>query len=50
MIVNNPSELIVHIPQLAAGKYRLVISTQYAVSKLLKEPRKAVYDKILTVE
>jgi hypothetical protein len=50
MIVNNPSELIVHIPQLAPGKYRLVIRTQYSGSgTLLKEPRMNVYEKIFTV-
>ena len=49
VIVNNPSELIVEIPQLPAGKYRLVVCNQYAVGTLLKEPRTTVYDKILTV-
>ena len=51
MIVNNPSELIVHIPQLTAGKYRLVIRTQFSGSSTpLKEPRMNVYDKIFTVQ
>ena len=49
VVVNNPSELMVHIPGLAPGKYRLSICNQYAVSALLKEPRTTVYDKVLTV-
>jgi len=49
IIVNNPSELIVMIPSLPAGSYKLVVNTQYAVSSLLKEPRTVVFDKILTV-
>lgn len=51
LIVNNPSELIVEIPALAPGKYQLVICNQYTVSAtLLKEPRTAVFEKVLTVE
>jgi hypothetical protein len=53
MIVNNPSELIVHIPQLAAGRYALKIITQFSSGgskQLLKEPRTGVFDKTLTVE
>ncbi len=50
IVTNNPSELIIVIPGLAAGKYALEIVTQYAVSSLLKEPRSAVFDKILTVQ
>jgi hypothetical protein len=46
---NNPSELIVMIPELAAGTYRVEVTTQYAVSLLLKEPRTTVFDKTLTV-
>jgi len=49
VVNNNPSELIIVIPQLTAGNYRLEIATQYAVSSLLKEPRKAEFEKILTV-
>ena len=49
IVVNNPSELIVHIPGLPAGKYQLVVSNQYSVGVLLKEPRTTVFDKTLTV-
>jgi hypothetical protein len=49
VIVNNPSELIVQIPPLNVGRYQLVIRTQYAVGALLKEPRTAVFEKLLTV-
>jgi hypothetical protein len=49
IVVNNPSELIVVIPALAAGTYRVSITTQYA-GNMLKEPRTTVFDKILTVQ
>ena len=49
VIVNNPSELIVEIPQLAPGSYRLAITTQYSGSNLLKTPKTNVYEKVLTV-
>ena len=49
IIVNNPAELIVQIPTLTAGTYKLVIRSQFATGKLLKEPRATVFDKILTV-
>jgi hypothetical protein len=50
IVTNNPSELIVMIPELTAGTYLLKITTQYAVSFLLKEPRTATFDKTLTVQ
>ena len=50
IVVNNPSELIVHIPALSTGKYQLTISTQYSGASILKEPRARVYEKILTVQ
>jgi len=49
IIVNNPSELIVVIPPLEHGKYRLVVRNQYSVGAILKEPRTTVFEKILTV-
>lgn len=49
IVTNNPSELLVVIPPLAAGKYTVEVVTQYAVSTLLKEPRTALFDKALTV-
>ena len=50
-IVNNPSELIVEIPQLTPGAYKLVISTQFSGSSTpLKEMRTAVYERIFTVQ
>lgn len=48
-VVNNPSELILLVPDLAPGNYKLEVVTQYAVGSLLKEPRMAVYDKLLVV-
>ena len=47
---NNPSEVMIVIPELAAGSYRLEITTQYAPGKNLKQPRTIVFDRILTVE
>ena len=51
VVVNNPSELIVVIPALADGTYRLEVVSQFSGGNvLLKEPRKATLDKHLTVE
>jgi len=51
---NNPSELMIIIPNLAEGTYRLEITTQFGSgtgnNQLLKEPRTAAFDRILTVE
>jgi hypothetical protein len=50
IVNNNPSELIIVVPALAAGTYKLEVTTQYSPGTvLLKEPRTAVFDKILTV-
>lgn len=49
-VVNNPSEIIVVIPELSAGTYQLEITTQYAVGSLLKEPRTATFEKTLIAE
>ena len=49
MVVNNPSELIVLIPTLPVGSYKLEVVTQYRGTGLLKEPRVAELDRVLTV-
>ena len=49
IVTNSPSELLIVIPQLESGSYRLEVRTQFAVGSILKEPRTAVLDKILTV-
>lgn len=50
IVTNNPSELIIVIPALAAGAYTLEIVTQFSNgSALLKEPRTAEFDKTLTI-
>lgn len=49
VVVNNPSELIVIIPTLPAGTYKLEIVTQQSGSTSLKEPRTAAFEKVLTV-
>lgn len=51
IVTNNPSEVIIVIPTLAKGKYTIEIVTQFAGSSiLLKEPRTAEFDKILSVQ
>ncbi|MDR2774712.1 MAG: DUF4469 domain-containing protein [Tannerella sp.] len=51
IVTNNPSELIVVIPVLAAGTYRIELTTQFSGNSKapLKEPRTANFDRILTV-
>jgi hypothetical protein len=49
IVTNNPSELIVVTPDLEAGTYQVEVTTQFAVSSLLNEPRTVIFDKILTV-
>jgi len=51
IVVNMPSELIVIIPPLEHGSYKLVIRTQFSAgANLLKEPRMTMFDKILHVQ
>lgn len=50
MVSNNPSELIIVIPGLSPGAYTLEVVTQFSGTQFLKEPRTAVFDKILTVQ
>ena len=50
MVTNNPSELVIVIPTLATGKYRMEVTSQFGGSIMLKEPRTSVLDKILTVK
>jgi hypothetical protein len=49
IVTNNPSELVIIIPELAAGSYKLQMVTQFTNSTLLKEPRTITFDKVLTV-
>ena len=49
IVINNPSELFIIIPGLAAGTYKLQVTTQYSGAALLKRPRVTVLDKVLTV-
>lgn len=49
-VVNNPSEIIVVVPDLPTGTYQLEVITQFTSNSVfLKEPRTAVFDKILNV-
>ena len=50
IVNNNPSELIIVIPALTAGTYHLEVTTQFSGSAPLKEPRKCIFDKPLTVQ
>ena len=48
--VNNPSELMIVVPQLEVGTYLLEVVTQFTTSgHLLKEPRIASFGKVLSV-
>ena len=49
IVINNPSELIVTIPELVAGAYTLEVTSQFGGTLPLKEPRTAVFGKALTV-
>jgi hypothetical protein len=50
MVTNNPSELVIVIPELTAGSYKLEVVTQFSSgAALLKEPRTAVFASLLTV-
>ncbi len=50
IVTNNPAELIIVTPALAAGKYALEVVSQYGGTALLKEPRTCLFDKILMVQ
>ncbi|MFT3920399.1 DNA-binding domain-containing protein [Cloacibacterium sp.] len=50
IVTNNPSEVIIVTPALAAGTYTIEVVTQFAQGSLLKEPRTAGLEKILTVQ
>jgi len=46
IVTNNPSELIIVIPALAAETYRVEVTTQYSTGgSMLKEPKSAMFDR-----
>lgn len=49
LVDNKPARLIIIAPALKAGEYTLQLTTQYSGSNTLKEPRKGVFNKPLTV-
>ena len=49
IVINNPSELMIIIPNLTPGTYQLEVMTQFTNGTTLKEPRTATFDKTLTV-
>ncbi|MCL2131978.1 MAG: DUF4469 domain-containing protein [Lentimicrobiaceae bacterium] len=51
IVVNNPAELIVVIPPLEKGSYRLVVCNQFSGGGIpLKEVRSSKFDKMLSVQ
>jgi hypothetical protein len=51
IVINNPSELIVMIPNLRPMTYQVEITTQFTGGvQLLKNPRSCIFDKVLTVQ
>ena len=50
IVTNNPSELLIITPALAAGMYTLEVTSQFGGTTLLKEPRTSSFDKVLTVQ
>ena len=49
IVSNNPSKLIVMVPDLANGNYTLKVTTQYSTGRLLNNPRTGVFGKKLVV-
>ena len=49
LVVNKPSKLIIVIPALATGTYKLQVTTRYSKHFLLTEPRSVTFNKTLTV-
>ncbi|MDR0420506.1 MAG: DUF4469 domain-containing protein [Prevotellaceae bacterium] len=51
VVINNPAELMVVIPELSEGAYQVEVTTQFSGSSIpLKASRSAIFDKILTVQ
>ncbi len=51
IVVNNPSELIVVIPEITMGTYKVEITTQYSSGNgTLKEARTAAFERVLTIQ
>lgn len=51
IVINTPAELVIVIPSLPSGQYKVAVTTQYSASGSmpLKEPRRAIFDKVLVV-
>jgi hypothetical protein len=53
IVMNKPSELMIIVPDLETGTYQVEVTTQYGSGnsnkQLLKEPRTAAFEKLLTV-
>jgi hypothetical protein len=51
IVINKPSELMIMVPSLPAGMYRLEVTTQFTNSggKVLNEPRSTIFDKLFIV-
>jgi hypothetical protein len=49
MVENQNGHLLIIVPSLSAGTYRLEVTTQYSGKHQLKEARTAVFERLLTV-
>ncbi len=50
LVTNNPSELVIVVPTMLPGEYKLKVVTQFSGGRTtLKEPRSHTFDKCLTV-
>ncbi len=50
LVTNNPSELVIVVPTMLPGEYKLKVVTQFSGSSTpLKTPRSFTFDKLLTV-
>lgn len=50
IVTNNPAELMIVVPELKAGTYKVEVVTQYGGTTLLKDPRTCRFERILTVQ
>jgi hypothetical protein len=50
IVINNPSELLIMIPNLETGTYLLEETTQFTKGSILKVPHTIIFNTILTVQ
>lgn len=49
VVVNYPTELMIALPDLIPGDYKLEVVSQFTGNSLLKEPRSCLFEGVLTV-